>query len=124
MEWLHFEDVCFLSNSRIGGLREDLNVIIGQELYYDTFEIQNTKWFWFVSNMVTAMNNDEALRGCFGLYPGFVAGILNSAKRIHYFVLSNEELNYENYIEKCIGDKEFSVLQITYRILFPITISR
>ena len=35
--------------------------------------------------------------------------ILNSARRIHFFVLCNEELNYENYIEKFIGNKECSV---------------
>ena len=59
--------------------------------------------------MVTAMNNDKELCGCFGHYPSFVAGIINSVKWIHYFVLCNEQLNYENYIEKCIGDKECSV---------------
>ena len=59
--------------------------------------------------MVTTMNNDKPLYGCFGMYPSFVAGILNSARRMHLFVLRNEELNYGNYIEKCIGDKECSV---------------
>jgi len=39
----------------------------------------------------------------------FLARILNLARRIHFFVLCNEELNYKNYIEKCIGDKECSV---------------
>ena len=55
------------------------------------------------------MNNDKTLCGCFGMYPSFVAGILNSARRIKFFVLSYEELDYENYIEKRIGDKECSV---------------
>jgi len=43
------------------------------------------------------------------MYASFVAGITNSARRIQFLVLCNEELNYENYIEKCIGDKECSV---------------
>jgi len=43
------------------------------------------------------------------MYPSFVAGILSSARRIHYFVLYNEELNYDKYIEMCIGDKQCSV---------------
>jgi len=43
------------------------------------------------------------------MYPSFVAGFLNSARRIHFFVLCNDEINYKNYIEKCIGDKEYSV---------------
>jgi len=41
--------------------------------------------------------------------PSFVAAILNSARLIYFFVLCNEELNYESYIEKCIGDKECSI---------------
>jgi len=43
------------------------------------------------------------------MYPSFIAGILNSARRTNFFVLCNEELNYENCIEKCIGDKKYSV---------------
>jgi len=99
----------FLPNSRIGQLCEDLIEIVGQGIYYDRFEIQNTKWLWFINDMVTAMNDDKTLCGCFGMYPSFVAGILNSARRIHFFVRCNEELNYENYIERGIGDKECSV---------------
>jgi len=45
----------------------------------------------------------------FGMYPSFVAGVLNWARRIHFFVLCNEKLNYEKYFEKCVGDKECSV---------------
>jgi len=37
------------------------------------------------------------------MYPSFVAGILNSARRIHFFVLCSEELNDDNYIVKYIG---------------------
>jgi len=35
------------------------------------------------------------------MYPSFVAGILSSARRIHFFVLYNEELNYEKIL-KCV----------------------
>jgi len=97
-------------------LAENLNEIVRQGIYYDRFEIQNTKWLWFVSNMVTAMDNDKILCGCFGKYPTFVAGILNSARRMHFFVLCNEELNYENYIEKCIGDKDCNVCYKSHTI--------
>ena len=107
--WLIFERVSSSPDSSIGQLCEDLNKIAGREIYYDRFEIQNTKWLWFVSNMITALNNNKILCGCFGMYPRFVAGILNTAKRIHFFVLCNEELNYEDYIENCISDKECSV---------------
>jgi len=64
--------------------------------------------------MVTAMNNDKTLCGCFGMHPSFVAGILNSARRVHFFVLCNEELKYVNYIEKCIDDKECSVCYMSH----------
>jgi len=35
--------------------------------------------------------------------------LLNSARRIHFFVFCNEEWNYENYVENSIRDKECSV---------------
>ena len=59
--------------------------------------------------MVTGINNEKALCGCFGLYPSFVAGILNLTQQIHFFVLCNKQLDYENYIEKCISNKECGV---------------
>jgi len=105
MKWLQFQNISFSQVSSIGQLCE----IDGQGIYYDTFEIQDTKWFWFVSNMVTALNSEKTLFGCFGMCPSFVAGILNRAERIHFFVLCIENLNYEYCIEKFIGDKECSV---------------
>jgi len=39
--------------------------------------------------MVTAMNNDKAC-GCIGMYPSFVAGILNSSRRIDFSELRIE----------------------------------
>jgi len=54
IDWLIFELISFSPDSSIGQLFEDLNKIAGRGIYYDTFEIQNTKWLWFVSNMITA----------------------------------------------------------------------
>jgi hypothetical protein len=34
-----------------------------------------------------------------------VAGILNSVKEIHFYVLCSEKLQYGDYIEKCISGK-------------------
>ena len=85
MEWLKFGSIFFFSpDSSIGQLCEDLNKIAGRGNYYDRFEIQNTKWLWFVNNMITALNNNKLLCGCFGTYPSFAAGFLNTAKRIHF----------------------------------------
>jgi hypothetical protein len=90
----------------MGQLCEDLNIIAGYGIYYDTFEIQNTKWLWLVNNIVTTMNGNKVLCGSFGVYPSYVAGILNSVKRIHFFVLHSEKLNYADYVKKCIVSKE------------------
>jgi len=62
--------------------------------------------------MITAKNNNKAICGCFGVYPSFVAGILNSTKQIHFCVLCSEKLNYEYYVKKCIGNRES---KITYK---------
>jgi len=75
-------------------LYEDLNKIAGLWIYYDTFGIQITKWLWFVDNFITIINSNTVLCGSFGVYPSYVAGILNSVKKIRLFVLHNEKLNY------------------------------
>jgi len=35
-----------------------------------------------------------------------VAGVLNSVKEIHFYVLCSEKLNYAVCVEKCIADME------------------
>jgi hypothetical protein len=89
MDFLDFSDVSFLPNLGIGQLCEDLNTIIGQGIWYVTFQILNTRWLWLVSDLVTALNSDNALCGTFGFYPSPVAGILNSVKEINFYVLCN-----------------------------------
>ena len=44
--------------------------------------------------------------GSLGLYGSYVAGILNSVEKIHFYVVCNEQLNYADYIEKCIAGKD------------------
>jgi len=105
MDFLDFRNVSYLPNSSIGCLCEDLNNIVGQGVWYDTFQVQNTKWLWFVNDIVTTMNSDRALCGSFGLYASYVTGILNSVKEIHFYVLCSEKLNYADYVEKCIAGK-------------------
>ena len=79
------------------------------------FEIQNTKWLWLVNNIVTTMNGNKVLCGSFGVYPSYVAGILNSVKRIHFFVLHSEKLNYADYVKNALSVKSAisSCLQTT-----------
>jgi len=114
MDFLNFRDVSFLPNSSIGRLFEDLNNIVGQGVWYDTFQVKNTKWLWLVNDIVTTMNSDEVLCGSFGLYPIDAAGILNSVKEIHFYVLCCEKLNYADYVDKYIASKEYIVTYKTH----------
>lgn len=52
------------------------------------------------------MNTNNMLCGSFGIYPCFVAGIVHSMEKIHFYVLCNEQINYADYIEKCIAGKD------------------
>jgi len=89
--------VCFsnvhLADSSIGQLCEDLNKIAGLRIYYNTIEIQNTKWLLLVNNTVMTTNSNKMLCGSFGVYPSYVVGILNSVKEINFYVLHSEKLN-------------------------------
>jgi len=62
-----------------------------------------------VNDIVTTMNSDKVLCGSFGVYPSYAAGILNSVKEIHFYVLCCEKLSYAVYVEKYIASKEYSV---------------
>jgi hypothetical protein len=107
MDFLEFTDVSFLPNSSIGKLCEDLNSTVGQGIWYDTFQVQNTKWLWLVNDIFMTMNSDNMLCGCFGLYPNYVAGILNSVIEINFYVFCNKrKLRFVSYIEKCVAGKE------------------
>jgi len=59
MDWLLYQNISFSSNSSIGQLGEDINETVGQGIYYDMFEIQNTKWFWFVSTTNTVADSSR-----------------------------------------------------------------
>jgi hypothetical protein len=98
MDFLDFSDVSFISNLGIGQLCEDLNIIIGQGIWYDTFQILNTKWICLVNDLVTALNSGNVLCGTFGLYPSYGAGILNSVKEINFYVLCNKHIDYGRHI--------------------------
>jgi len=100
MDFLDFRNVSFLPNSSIGRLWEDLNNIVGQGVWRDTFQVKNIKCLLLVNDIVTTMNSDKVLCGSFGLYPSYLAGILNSVKEIHFYVLCSEKLNCADYIRK------------------------
>ena len=108
MDFLNFADISFLPNSSIGRLCKDLSNNVGQGIWYDTFQVQNTKWLWLVKYIVTILNSD-VFCGSFGLYPSYVAGILNSVKEIHFYVLCIKQIYYADYIEKRIAGKKCTV---------------
>jgi len=84
MDFLNFTDFSCIPKENIGQLFEDLNIIIGQNIWYDTFHVRNTKCLHFVHDIITAMNNDKDMCGSFGLYPSYVAVILNTVKDIYF----------------------------------------
>ena len=90
MDFLEFTDVSFLPNLSIGKLCEDLNTTVGQGIWYDTFQVQNTEVSWLVNDIVTTMNSNNVLCASFGLFPSYVAGILNSVKEINFYVLCDK----------------------------------
>jgi hypothetical protein len=100
MDFLNFADISFLPNSSIGYLRVHLNNIVGQGVWADTFQLQNSgygSWMiflrtWTVINCVVIWFSQI-----------YAAGILNSAKEIHFYVLCSEKLIYADYVEKCIS---------------------
>jgi hypothetical protein len=106
MDFLDFSDVSFVSNLGIGQLCEDLNSIIGQGIWYDTFQIFNTRWLWLVNGFLTALNSGNVLCGTFGNYQSYVAGILKSVKEINFYVLCNKHMKYGKHIRTCIAGKE------------------
>jgi len=59
-----------------------------------------------VNDIVTTMNSDHMLCGCFGLYPSYVPGILNSVEEFNFYVLCNiRRLRCASYLEKCVAGK-------------------
>jgi len=109
MDFLNLIDVFIKPKGSVGQLFEDLNNTIGEGIWNDTFHVQNTKCLQFVHEIITFMNNDKVMCGCFELYPSYVAGILNTVKDINFSILCEEKLNYANNITKCLARKIYTV---------------
>jgi hypothetical protein len=109
MDFISFNSVSIELDTNVGYVCERLGTEIGCGIWHDTFKIQNTKWLWLVNYLVAAMNNDK-IRSCvFGLFPPYVAGILNSVSNINSYVLYSEKLNYLDYIKQCKAEKECTI---------------
>jgi hypothetical protein len=114
MDFLDFADVSFSANTNIGHLCQDFNSIVGLSVWYDTLQIKNSEWLWFVSDIVATINISKILCGSFALYPSYAAGILNATIKIYFYMLCYEQLNYEDYIKKCIASKDCCVSYKTH----------
>jgi hypothetical protein len=93
-----------------------LNTTVGQGIWYDTFQVQNTKWLWLVNNIVTTMYSDNMICGCFGIFPSYVAGILNSVKKsISMFFVIKEDYDVLATLKNVLLEKSalLSYVQIT-----------
>jgi hypothetical protein len=117
MDLLFFQSVSLNPDSGIGHICEQLNSVIGHGIWYDTYQIQNTDMLWFVKGIIETVNSDNTLCGCFGLYPSYIAGVLNRMPGIHFYVVCSEKINVEEYIRKCMADKECTITHIGGRFL-------
>jgi hypothetical protein len=84
MEFLEFEELSFHPDANVGHLCNNVNntIVIGN--WYDTYQVQNTKWLWLVNNVVAVLNSYNMHCGCIGQYASYVAGILNLVKEINF----------------------------------------
>jgi hypothetical protein len=105
IDFLDFSDISILPNSGIGQLCEDLNTIIEKAFVR---YVLNSKYSVFMAGkwFITTINIGNVLCGTFGLYPGYVAGILNSVKEIIFYVLCNKHIRYGIHIRTCIAGRE------------------
>jgi hypothetical protein len=55
--------------------------------------------------ILTAINSERVICAVFGLYPGYVAGILKHVVEINFYVLCNDQLTYSEYIVKAISSE-------------------
>jgi hypothetical protein len=104
MDLLNISSVAFGYGVDMNRLSNDLNQLVGVGIWHDTYTVQNTKWLWLVSDI-----SDKVLCAVAGMYPGYVAGILNQVTEINFYVLCNEQLKYSDFIEKCISGRECTI---------------
>ena len=110
LEFPEYDEGSFRPDANIGHLCDNLNNTVGKGIWFDTFQIQNTKWLWLVNNVIAVLNSDNIHFGCFGQYANYVARILNSVKGINFYVLYNKRrLHCSNYLEKCISSTQCSI---------------
>jgi hypothetical protein len=80
MNFLDYSAISFGSQFDMGLVCERLTDIIGAGSWFYSFTVNNITWLSLVRKIITAMNRDSVLCGAFGLYPSYVAGILEHVR--------------------------------------------
>ncbi len=106
MDFINFSTIPFGTGLDMDHVCTRLNELIGVGSWFDSFTVQNTMWLPVVKKILMNLNSERTACVCVGLYPAYVAGILKQAVEINFYVLSNDYLTYENYIENVASSEE------------------
>ena len=117
MDFINFSTMPFGAGFDMGHVCTRLNDLIGVDSWFDSFSVQNTKWLPVVEKILMNLNSERVICAVVGLYPAYVAGILKHAVEINFYVLSNDYLTYENYIEKVASSEQCIVSVMCEKII-------
>ncbi len=122
MECINFSTMPFGTGLDMDHVCTRLNELIGVDSWFDSFTVQNTMWLPVVEKIVTNLNSERMVCACVGLYPAYVAGILKQAVEINFYVLSNDYLTYENYIENVVSSEQCIVCAVCENDNFTLSL--
>jgi hypothetical protein len=105
MDFLDYSAINFGSQFDMGLVCEKLTDITGAGSWFDSFTVKNTTWLSFVRRIITTMNSDSVLCGVFRLYPSYVTGILEVVEEIHFYVICNDTIIGDEYLEKTVSSE-------------------
>ena len=100
MDFMNFSTMPFGTDFDMSHVCTRLNELIEVGSWFDPFKVQNTMWLPVVEKILMNLNSEQVISAVVGLYPSYAAGILKHVVEINFYVLSNDYLTYENYIEK------------------------
>ena len=114
MDFINFSTIPFGTGLDMDHVCTRLNELIGVGSWFDSFTVQNTMWLPVVEKILMNLNSERTACVCVGLYPAYVAGILKQAVEINFYVLSNDYLTYENYIENVASSEQWCIVSAMF----------
>ena len=102
---MKFSVIPFGTEFDMGLVCTRLDDLIGVGSWFDSFTVQNTMWLSLVEKILVTLKSEKVISAVFGLYPSYVACILKHVE-INFYVLSNDYLTYEDYIEKVSSSEQ------------------